>query len=282
MSPVLPPLGEVIRRYELATKKSLGQHFLLQPSLTDKIARAAGDLTQTYVIEIGPGPGGLTRSLLAAGAHHVMAVEKDARCMAALTDLAAAYPGQLTVSEQDALTVNLPQLTPAPRAIVANLPYNVATELVLIWLKEMDADRAAYTSLTLMFQKEVAQRLSAEPGSKAYGRLSVMTQWRCRVMPLFDVRPEAFTPPPKVMSQVVQLLPRAVRDVECVPEDLEQLLKAGFGQRRKMLRQSLKSFGTAAEKAMLACGLDGTQRAETLSPAEWVRLAAQYRVFLAA
>ena len=201
MTDPLPPLAHVIRQYELFARKTLGQHFLLDPHLIAKVAACAGDLKGHHVIEIGPGPGGLTRVLLAAGAKQVVAVEKDARCVRALGDLASHYEGILTVVEHDALETDLTALTPSPRKIVANLPYNIGTPLLLQWLDAISRQgKDAFTSLTLMFQKEVARRIVAPPGGKDYGRLSVMTQWLCEVEWHFDLPPGAFSPPPKVPS----------------------------------------------------------------------------------
>lgn len=265
----LPPLRDVIRRFELSARRSLGQHFLLDPNLTARIARAAGPLDGARVIEIGPGPGGLTRALLEAGAQ-VTAIERDSRCVAALGELAAAYPSQLRVIEADALEIDVRTLAPAPRRVVANLPYNVATPLLIGWLRQIREDKAAFASLTLMFQKEVAERMLAEPGTKAYGRLSVMTQWLCDIAREFDVSPKAFVPPPKVTSTVVTLTPRAKPRGEAVPwPAMERVVAAAFGQRRKMLRQSLKRIGLDPG----ARGIDGTRRAETLSVEEFAGLA---------
>jgi 16S rRNA (adenine1518-N6/adenine1519-N6)-dimethyltransferase len=259
--PELPPLREVIRRHDLGARKSLGQNFLLDLNLTRRIARAAAPLEHASIIEIGPGPGGLTRALLLGGARHVVAIERDRRCVGALAELVAAFPDRLTVIEGDALSIDPAGLTPAPRKIVANLPYNIATPLLFHWLGSI----AAYESLTLMFQKEVAQRLAAAPRRKAYGRLSVMVQWLCEVTALFDIAPAAFVPPPKVTSTVVRLAPRAAPLAACRREDLEQVLAAAFGQRRKMLRQSLKSLGVGAETLLAAAGVTPTARAEELS-----------------
>jgi 16S rRNA (adenine1518-N6/adenine1519-N6)-dimethyltransferase len=262
----LAPLKEVIARHDLRAKKSLGQNFLLDLNLTAKIARAAGDLGAGTTIEIGPGPGGLTRALLEGGAR-VIAIEKDSRCQAALAELAAHYPGRLEVIGGDALTIDAARLGEAPRRIVANLPYNVATPLLIGWLRTIDA----FESLTLMFQREVADRLTAPPGGRAYGRLSVIAQWRAQVKRLFDIDPKAFTPPPKVVSSVVQFRRRADAP-EADFARLERVTAAAFGQRRKMLRASLKSLGDAA--ALLAeAGLEPTARAEEISIEGFCRLA---------
>lgn len=256
----LPPLREVIARHGLAARKSLGQHFLLDLNLTGRIARAAGDLGDGTVIEVGPGPGGLTRGLLACGARHLVVVERDERCLAALAEIAAAYPGRLEIVHGDALDIGPAALGPAPRKIVANLPYNVSTALLLRWLREAEAlDR-----LVLMFQKEVAERLTAQPRGKDYGRLSVVTQWRMQVKRLFDIPPRAFTPPPKVTSTVVELVPRPQPLAPCRMETLERVTAAAFGQRRKMLRQSLKSLGVAPALLTAAAGVPETARAEEL------------------
>jgi len=267
--PELPPLRDVIRRHDLAARKSLGQNFLLDLNVTRRIARAAAPLDQCAAIEIGPGPGGLTRALLLEGARHVIAIERDQRCVAALGELAAAFPGRLTVIEGDALTFDPLSLVPTPRKIVANLPYNIATTLLLHWLPGI----AAYQSLTLMFQKEVAQRLAASPHSKDYGRLSVMTQFLCEVRPLFDIPPRAFVPAPKVTSTVVRLVPRAAPLGGCRFADLERVVAAAFGKRRKMLRQSLKSIWPAPEPRLLATGIAPTARAEELSIEQFCALA---------
>ncbi len=266
--PDLPPLSEVIRRFGLGARRSLGQNFLLDMNLTRRIARAAGALADCDVIEIGPGPGGLTRALLLEGARHVFAVERDARCLPALEELALAFPGRLTVTEGDALKIDPSRLGAKPRKIVANLPYNIATALLLNWLPRI----AEFAGFTLMFQKEVAQRLAAKPRTKDYGRLSVVTQWLAEVELMFDVSPKAFVPPPKVTSTVVRLAPRKHPLAPCDIEDLERVTAAGFGQRRKMLRQSLKPLGDAA-KLISAAGVSETARAEELSVEQFCALA---------
>ncbi len=266
----LPPLRDVIERFDLSARRSLGQHFLLDTNLTGRIARTARIAPGANVLEVGPGPGGLTRALLAAGAT-VTAIEKDSRCIEALGELAAAYPGRLRLVEADALETDLTRLVPAPRQIVANLPYNVGTPLLIGWLKQIRADRDAFLRLTLMFQKEVAERLLAGPGTKTYGRLSVMTQWLCEVSREFDISPKAFTPPPKVTSAVVTLTPRPgpLGDSPIAWEVLERVVAAAFGQRRKMLRHALKAIALDPETR----GIKGTRRAETLSVEEFVKLA---------
>ncbi len=263
----LPPLREVIARHELAARKALGQHFLLDGNLTDRIARAAGDLAQGTTIEVGPGPGGLTRSLLRAGARRVVAIERDRRAVSALADLAAAFPDRLEVRQGDALAIDLAGLGETPRRIVANLPYNVATPLLIGWLRQA----RAFESLTLMFQKEVVERLAAKPRSKAYGRLSVLTQHVCEVTPLFDIAASAFVPPPKVVSSVVRLRPRP--EVTGDLSRLEAVTAAAFGQRRKMLRSSLKGAFDDPEAVLGRLGLSPTARAEELAVDDFVRLA---------
>jgi len=267
--PDLPPLKDVIQRYGLDPKKSLGQNFLLDPRLVARIAAVAGNLTDSHVIEIGPGPGGLTRALLAAGAKEVIAIERDERCVAALTELEAAYPGRLRIVPGDALALDPATLVPAPRRIVANLPYNIATTLLTGWLSRIEA----YESLTLMFQKEVAERLTASPRSKDYGRLSILTQWLTRPEHVFDIPPGAFYPPPKVTSTVVHLTPRATPLAPADRKILEKVTAAGFGQRRKMLRSSLKSLGLDTEALLAAAGIEPTTRAEELSVEAFCALA---------
>lgn len=257
----LPPLRDVIATYELAAKKSLGQNFLLDLNLTAKIARLAGDLKQSDVLEIGPGPGGLTRGLLAEGARKVLAIEKDPRCMAALADIAAAYPGQLQTINGDALTVNpLDHLT-APIKIAANLPYNVGTELLVRWLTPPEWP-PFWDSLTLMFQREVAQRIVATPGSKAYGRLALLAQWRTDPAIVLELPPEAFSPPPKVNSAVVHLQALPAPRFPANPGTLNKVVAAAFNQRRKMLRSALKSVSPAIEDHLTHAGIKPTERAE--------------------
>ena len=267
----LPPLREVIDRYELRAKKSLGQNFLLDLNLTGKIARAAGDLSSATVIEVGPGPGGLTRALLAHGAARVIAIERDERCLAALAEIAGHYPGRLEVISGDAMKTDFAALADGAQdvKIVANLPYNIGTELLIRWLTVPDWP-PFYSSMTLMFQKEVAQRIVARPGGDAYGRLGVLAGWRTEARIVFDLPPQAFTPPPKVTSAVVHVVPRA-RPLPADGRKLARVTEAAFGQRRKMLRQSLKGIG--GEALLAATGIDGTRRAETLSVEEFVALA---------
>jgi 16S rRNA (adenine1518-N6/adenine1519-N6)-dimethyltransferase len=265
----LPPLREVIARHGIAARRSLGQNFILDLNLTRRIARAAGGLDQGSVVEIGPGPGGLTRALLLEGAGHVVAIERDPRCLAALGELAAAFPGRLEVIEGDARALDPAGLAPPPRRIVANLPYNIATALLLCWLDRI----SDYESLILMFQREVAERLVAMPRSPAYGRLSVIVQWLTLPKFLFDVPPGAFVPVPKVSSSVVSLVPRDAPLAPAEKATLERVTAAAFGQRRKMLRSSLKSLGVPVEPLLAAAGVTPTARAEELSVAEFCALA---------
>lgn len=266
----LPPLREVIEAHDLGAKKSLGQHFLLDLNLTAKIVRAASVTENDAILEIGPGPGGLTRSLLAAGAQ-VIAIERDARCIDALEALGAYYPERLTIVEADALRADELALLGerAPVKIVANLPYNISTELLIKWLK---AGPALWSSMTLMFQKEVADRILAAPGSKTYGRLSVIAQATSLPTRAFDLPARAFTPPPKVDSSVVQFTPA---DKKCDLAALERVTAAAFGQRRKMLRSSLKSLYTdRLEDTLAAAGIKPTQRAEEVSVEQFIVLSA--------
>ncbi|MDP9126758.1 MAG: 16S rRNA (adenine(1518)-N(6)/adenine(1519)-N(6))-dimethyltransferase RsmA [Pseudomonadota bacterium] len=263
----LPPLRDVIARHGLMAKKSLGQHFLCDLNLTRRIAACAGDLKGCTVFEIGPGPGGLTRALLATGAEKVIAIEKDRRCIEALGSLVEAAQGRLQIIEADALKCDLPSQATGPLAIVANLPYNIGTELLIKWLHEIDA----YRSLTLMFQSEVVDRLVAKPGGKVYGRLSVITQFCCDAARAFNIPARAFTPPPKVDSSVVHLTPRANRVPDLPLESLEAITAAAFGQRRKMLRSGLRALG--GEEVLNKCGINPESRAETLSVADFVTLA---------
>lgn len=280
-APRLPPLRDVIARHGLGARKSLGQHFLFDLNLTARIVRAAtqflappaGDLSLGTVIEVGPGPGGLTRALLDAGTGCLVAIEKDHRCVAALTELAAAYPGRLDVRETDALSLDAAHIGAAPRRIIANLPYNISTALLLRWLADLARDPEAFSGFVLMFQSEVADRLTAHPRSKAYGRLSVITQWLCHVQPLFEIPARAFTPPPKVTSTVVGLQPRSQPLAAADMPILERITAAAFGQRRKMLRQSLRSLGTDASALLSAAGVPETARAEELDVEAFCALA---------
>ncbi len=265
----LPPLREVIAKHGLSASKALGQNFLLDEQLLDRIARIPGELTDKAVLEIGPGPGGLTRALLRAGAR-VTAIERDARCLPALAELAEAFPGKLRVIEGDALEVDHAALMGEPFAIASNLPYNVGTALFTRWMDGQDWP-PAWTSLTLMFQREVADRIVAAPGSGTYGRLAVLAQWRAEAKLAMKVHRSAFTPPPKVMSAVVHVVPAAApEDIQAVT--LSRITEAAFGQRRKMLRQSLKGV-SGALAAMESLGIAPERRAETLSIAEFVALA---------
>ena len=279
----LPPLRETIRRHGLSAKKSLGQNFLLDLNLTARIARAGGPLAGVTVVEIGPGPGGLTRALLANGARHVIAVERDRRAIAALGEIAAHYPGQLTVIEGDALEMIRHPATSmgaggdrhggqdGAARIIANLPYNIATALLVHWLG-VEPWPPWYDSLVLMFQREVAERIIAAPGSRQYGRLAVLAGWRTEAKIVFDVAPSAFVPPPKVTSSVVRLLPRA-SPLPCARSALERVTAAAFGQRRKMLRQSLRALGTDPQPILAAAGIDPAARAEEISVEGFVALA---------
>jgi 16S rRNA (adenine1518-N6/adenine1519-N6)-dimethyltransferase len=262
----VPPLREVIARHGLAARHSLGQHFLLDGNLTDRIVREAGDLTGRHVIEVGPGPGGLTRSLLASAAASVTAIELDRRAVGAVTELASVAPSRLLVIEGDALAIDLASLVPAPRVVIANLPYNVASPLLVRWLRHA----ASFERLTLMFQQEVAERICAEPGTAAYGRLSVLTQWTCDARIVMRLPPGAFTPPPKVSSAVVSLTPHAAQPDPALFTRMEALTAAAFGQRRKMLRGSLRAIG--GETLLARAGIAPERRAETLSVAEFDRL----------
>ncbi len=272
----LPPLREIIRRHGLTAKKSLGQNFLLDLNLTARMARAAEPLDGT-IVEIGPGPGGLTRALLALGAQRVIAVERDERAIDALQEVSARYPGRLDIVVGDALDFNAAAHVGRGRAkVVANLPYNIATALLVGWLTA-EPWLPWYAMLVLMFQREVAERIVAKPGSKAYGRLSVLTAWRAEAKILFDVSPAAFVPPPKVTSSVVRLVPRD-KPLACHSRALQRVTEAAFGQRRKMLRQSLKSLGVDPQALLAEAGIDPTARAEDIPVGGFAALA---RVFVA-
>ncbi len=268
----LPPLREVVGRHELLAKKNLGQNFLFDLNLTGRVARAAGDLTGCDVLEIGPGPGGLTRALLLAGARRVVAVERDERALPALAEIQAAAPGRLEVMDGDALKFDPTPHLRAPVKIVANLPYNIGTELLVRWLTP-EVWPPFWSSLTLMFQREVAQRIVAGPGDDAYGRLGVLAGWRTQSDIAFEIPPTAFFPPPKVTSAVVRLRPRAEPVAPAELWALERVTAAAFGQRRKMLRQSLKSLGVEPASLLEPAGIDPQRRAETLSVAEFCALA---------
>ncbi|MFD1882387.1 16S rRNA (adenine(1518)-N(6)/adenine(1519)-N(6))-dimethyltransferase RsmA [Paracoccus pacificus] len=268
----LPPLREVIARHDLRAKKQLGQNFLLDLNLTARIARAAGSLADHDVLEIGPGPGGLTRGLLAEGARHVLAIEKDARALPALAEIAAAYPGRLTVLNGDALEIDpLAHLTP-PIRVAANLPYNVGTELLIRWLTPPEWP-PFWDSLTLMFQKEVAERIVARPGTGAYGRLAILAQWRTDARIVLTLPPDAFVPPPKVHSSVVHLTALPEPRFPARAETLSRVVAAGFNQRRKMLRSALKGLGPDIEDLLLRAGIPPTARAEEIELERFCALA---------
>jgi 16S rRNA (adenine1518-N6/adenine1519-N6)-dimethyltransferase len=272
----LPPLRDVVRLHRLDAKKSLGQNFIFDLNLTARIARAAGPLDGSIIVEIGPGPGGLTRALLAEGADRVIAVERDERCLAALAEIAAHYPTRLTVVAGDALSTDLAALVAdaggRPARIVANLPYNIGTALLTRWL-ESEPWPPWFDRLTLMFQHEVAARIVATPAQRAdYGRLAVLCGWRTQARILFNIAPTAFTPPPKVMSSLVELVPRA-KPPSCDAKSLSRVTQAAFGQRRKMLRQSLRTLPIDPAKLLSLAGLDGSCRAEEIAVDGFVRLA---------
>lgn len=272
----LPPLREVIANHGLNAKKSLGQNFLLDLNLTSRIARSAGSLEDCTVLEIGPGPGGLTRALLASGAKKVVAIEKDSRCLPALAQIADHYPGRLEVIEGDALQIDPVSITGGDKVrIAANLPYNVGTQLLINWITT-ETWPPFWSSLTLMFQKEVGERIAAVPGSKAYGRLGVLAGWRCKGGILFDISPKAFTPPPKVTSAVVHLTPNSA-PLPCDLKSLERVTAAAFGQRRKMLRASLKSLAPNTESLIEEAGLRPTARAEEIDIEGFVALSNVFR-----
>lgn len=259
----LPPLREVIAAYGLSAKKALGQNFLLDLNLTAKIARVAGDLAGADVLEVGPGPGGLTRGLLAAGARRVLAVEKDARCLPALAEIAAQYPGRLEVVQGDALALDAAAVLVPPVRVVANLPYNIGTELLIRWMTPA-VWPPFWQSLTLMFQKEVAERIVAKPGSKAYGRLALMVQWRAEARIVLTLPPEAFTPPPKVSSAVVHITALPAPRFPADAGVLARVTAAGFNQRRKMLRASLRGLAPDIEDRLRTAGIEPTARAEEI------------------
>ena len=266
----LPPLRDVIDRFGLDARKALGQNFILDLNLTQRVARTAGNLEGVTVIEVGPGPGGLTRAILALGAKKVIAIERDPRCLPALAEIAAHYPGRLEVIEGDALKIDFASLaTDGPVRVIANLPYNVGTQLLVNWLLPAEWP-PFWESMTLMFQKEVGQRIVADERDNAYGRLGVLCGWRTDAHMAFDVPPQAFSPPPKVTSTVVHLMPRG-KPLACTVGNLEKVTLAAFGQRRKMLRQSVKSLG--GEALLTRSGIDSSRRAETLSVEEFVTIA---------
>ena len=271
----LPPLGDVIRGLGLSARKSLGQNFILDLNLTRRIARAAGPLEGATVVEVGPGPGGLTRALFLEGAERVIALERDERCRPALDSIGERYPGRLAVRYGDALAATWAELAASGRSrpiIVANLPYNIATILLIGWL-ESEPWPPWYARMVLMFQREVAERIVATPSSKAYGRLAVIAQWRTRPRLLFTVKPEAFTPPPTVASAIVEFTPIDQPSPECRVQTLGAVTAAAFGQRRKMLRQSLRSLTADPEALLAAAGITSTLRAEALAVRDFARLA---------
>jgi 16S rRNA (adenine1518-N6/adenine1519-N6)-dimethyltransferase len=268
----LPPLRDVIKQHALSARKSLGQNFLLDLNLTARIARAAAPLEAATIIEVGPGPGGLTRALLALGAKRVIAVERDERALAALEDISKRYPGRLEIVSGDATTFDPRPLLGTERArIVANLPYNIATSLLIDWLS-VEPWPPWYDMMVLMFQREVAERIVAREDDEAYGRLAVLSNWRAETKILFDISPAAFVPQPKVTSSVVRLVPRATPE-PCDRKALEQVAAAAFGQRRKMLRQSLKSLGADPARLAAAAEVDPTRRAETIPISGFVAMA---------
>ena len=269
----LPPLRDVISRYQLAAKKSLGQNFLLDLNLTAKIANAAGSLDGLTVVEVGPGPGGLTRALLGTNAKAIVAIERDHRFAEALADVVEVSQNRLSVIEGDALETDIPAIAPMPRAIIANLPYNIATPLLVSWIKQIDA----YEHITIMLQKEVALRVTATPGSADYGRLSVLCQWQSHADILFDVPPSAFVPPPKVTSSIVHLTPRKNRRLDVSFDALENVTRAAFGQRRKMLRKSLQQLLPDPVPLLEKCGIDPTLRAENVTVEGFLKLACALR-----
>ena len=270
----LPALREVIAANDLSARKSLGQNFLLDLNLTAKIARQAGPLDGCDILEIGPGPGGLTRGLLAEGARFVLAIEKDRRCLTALHQISTAYPERLTVLEGDALSIDPLQYLTPPIKVAANLPYNIGTELLIRWLTPPQWP-PFWTSLTLMFQREVADRIVAQPGSKAYGRLALLAQWRCDPQIVMSLPPEAFTPPPKISSAVVHFTALPAPRFPADPKVLERVIAMAFNQRRKMLRSALKGLGPDIEDRLVAAGLKPTERAEQVSLEGFCNLARQ-------
>lgn len=277
----LPPLREVIAAHGLSANKALGQNFLFDLNLTGKIARRAGDLAACDVLEIGPGPGGLTRALLMEGARKVVAVERDARCLPILDDISAAYSGRLQVLHGDALKLDPAAHLDPPVRIVANLPYNVGTELLVNWLTPPSWP-PFWQSLTLMFQKEVAERITAPPGSRAYGRLSLLAQWRCDAKIVFEIPPQAFTPPPKVTSAVVHLTALPAPRFPADAAILQEVIARAFNQRRKMLRASLKGMVPNMEQELVAIGLNPQERAEQLTLAQFCTLARHVQALRAA
>ena len=264
----LPPLKDIISKYEIRAKKSLGQNFLLDLNLTSKIARYAGNLKHSDVLEIGPGPGGLTRSLLNEGARQVVSIEKDNRCIAALEEIQSLFPDRLKLLKGDALSMNVTQYLTDPIKIIANLPYNIGTELLVRWLNSKNWP-SFWQSMTLMFQKEVANRIVARPGSKAYGRLSVMSQWRCNTKIAFNIPATAFTPPPKVESAVVHFEALNEPKFPAEVDKLEFVVSKAFNQRRKMLRGALKGHFINVEEGLFSIGVLPTKRAENITVQEY-------------
>jgi 16S rRNA (adenine1518-N6/adenine1519-N6)-dimethyltransferase len=277
-SPRLPSIREIIDGHGLRATKNLGQNFLTDLNLTRKIASAAGTIDAQHIIEVGPGPGGLTRALLESNAASVTVIELDTRCLPIMAQLQQAFPERLNVIHGDALTQDITQITPAPRAIIANLPYNVATPLLINWLHTLHRQPDALCSMTLMFQKEVAQRICSAPDCKAYGRLSVISQWLCDVSVSFDIPPQAFLPAPKVISTVVHFKPLAQPRFPADKSTLEKILASAFGQRRKMLRAALKSITPDPEGLLHASMIDPQRRAETLSVEEFCRIAQNFHL----
>lgn len=265
----LPSIREVIKNNGLVATKKLGQNFILDSNVTDKIAKAGGTITAHHVIEIGPGPGGLTRSILSADPLSLTAIEYDDRAIIALAPLQEVSGGILKLIKADALNTDIKMIIPTPRIIIANLPYNISTVLLLRWLRDLFEDQKSYDRLILMFQKEVAERITAAPNSPAYGRLAVMTGWLCKARILFELPPSVFTPPPKVTSAIVEIIPRHNRTDKAKFETMEKILAAGFGQRRKMIRSSMHEYKDQIE----SIGIDSSRRAETLSIDEFVKLA---------
>lgn len=275
MIDALPPLRDVLKKNDLWAKKALGQNFILDLNLTSKIAKSAGSFENTHIIEVGPGPGGLTRAILALNPASLTVIERDQRCLNALEEISNHYPGKLNIIEGDALSQDYAALVPAgePAKLIANLPYNIATPLLINWLKS-NPWPPWFQSMTLMFQREVAERIVAQSGEKHFGRLAIMAGWRTHAHILFDIDPQAFTPPPKVTSSVVHLTPRS-NPLPCKIEKLEQITSVAFQKRRKMLRASLKSVFPETEKTLESCGIDPQARAETLEIADFVNLANQ-------
>ena len=270
--PKLPPIRDLVSRHGLNPRRSLGQHFIFDATVTERIAEASGNLKDALVYEVGPGPGGLTRALLKTELRKLVAVENDSRCVAALEELGRSYPSRLRVVLANAVDVDETRHMPQGSHIVANLPYNIATLLLLKWLR----DATRYASMTLMFQKEVAERLVAAPSTKNYGRLSVMTQWACETRILFDIPPEVFFPPPKVTSTLVSLIPRAKPLAPAPRDPLEKVVAAGFGQRRKMLRTALKTLGVDTGELLKLSDIDPEKRAEELSVEQFCTLARSF------